>query len=417
MLSGIVIPGCTALRSALDVVVRGAAEWIRRTTSQGEAPLRAVNGLGWAGPVCAALSLFLAAAVSVASGQERQPPEFKTGVALIRLDVSAVDRAGRPVAGLRVEDFRVTEDGRPVELTYFEAVEVAEQGAPAEGVARPGRPPLRRLILMVDTASMSQGQLIRARQSAVRFLHDETHAGDWVRVVNLATSRAWDGRIPEDRFRLELAARALDRSGPLHPDAGPSLEGIEESFDRSSAGGGEGTTESETRGRFLSIFSEASGLLGTLELLLVQLGAVEGRKALVLISPGFPQLGGLDRRIERVTSLAREAATAVYFVDATGLDGLLPEPGASLTPAFESAWERSGGAQDLAEATGGFAARFSNSLVPDLARIGAELRTYYVLGYVPRRAEDGRFHAVKVSVNVDGVQARTKKGYLAAGSR
>ena len=55
----------------------------------------------------------------------------------------------------------------------------------------------------------------------------------------------------------------------------------------------------------------------------------------------------------------------------------------------------------------------ANSLVPALNRIGGELRTYDVVGYVPPRADDGRFRSVKV--NVDGVKARTKKGYLASG--
>jgi VWFA-related protein len=140
---------------------------------------------------------------------------------------------------------------------------------------------------------------------------------------------------------------------------------------------------------------------------------VPGRKAVVLISPGFPQMRGLDRRLERVATLARGAATAIYYVDARGLDGLLPEqPGEPLRPAFETAWLRSGGAQDLAEATGGFTFRFGNSLLPALSRASAEMHTYYVLGYAPPRA-DGRFRRVKVKVKVPGLSARTKKGYLA----
>jgi VWFA-related protein len=165
------------------------------------------------------------------------------------------------------------------------------------------------------------------------------------------------------------------------------------------------------------VFAEASGVLGTMEALLVQLGGVEGRKALVLISPGFPQLRDLDRKLERVATLAREAATAVYFLDAAGTDGLLPEGGQRLGSAYDRIWTRSGGAQDLAEVTGGFALHFANSLVPGLERIGGEMRTYYVVGYVPSRPDDGKFRSVKVDVKVAGLKARTKKGYLAGGRR
>ena len=72
---------------------------------------------------------------------------------------------------------------------------------------------------------------------------------------------------------------------------------------------------------------------------------------------------------------------------------------------------------DLATATGGFTSRFSNSLLPALDRVGREMRSYYVVGYVPPRADDGRFRSVKVTVKAPGATARTKKGYLAGRPR
>jgi VWFA-related protein len=231
-----------------------------------------------------------------------------------------------------------------------------------------------------------------------------------VRLVNLATGRFRDGHIPEDRMRLEAAVRQIAwRADPWRTNE----EEPETLVDRSESEPGVEPSQAETSGRFLSIFAQTSGLLGTLESLLVKLQGVAGRKALVLISPGFPQLRNLDRELQGVATLARQAATAVYFVDAVGLDGLIPEPGHRLQPAFEMAWARGGGAQDLAEATGGFTSRFSNSLTPALTRIADEMHTYYVLGYVPPRPDDGRFRSVKVRVNVPGARARTKKGYLA----
>jgi hypothetical protein len=84
-----------------------------------------------------------------------------------------------------------------------------------------------------------------------------------------------------------------------------------------------------------------------------------------------------------------------------------------MKPVFETAWLRSGGAQDLAEATGGFTSRFSDSLLPALTNVSAEMRTYYVLGYVPHGRQAG-FRRVSVKVKVAGLSARTKKGYLAS---
>jgi VWFA-related protein len=323
-----------------------------------------------------------------------------------------VDSVGRPVAGLQAADFAVREDGRPVEITFFEAVSASPAFEPAEAGSSRGLS--RRILLLVDAGRMSPGQLMRARQSAARFIAEGTAPGDWVRLLNLSTGRFRDGRIPEDRARLQSAARELKRGADPWRTEDAEAESLVDRFesDRDAT-----PTEAETTGRFLSVFAQTSGLLGNLESLLVQLQGISGRKALVLISPGFPQLRNLDRELERVATLARQAATAVYFVDAVGLDGLIPEPGRKFRPAFEMAWERGGGAQDLAEATGGFTSRFSNSLLPALSRVAAEMHTYYVIGYVPARPDDGRFRSVDVRVSVPGVRARTKKGYLALASR
>jgi VWFA-related protein len=349
----------------------------------------------------------LAAAVSLVSAQERQAPEFRSDVRLIRLDVSVVDGRGRPIAGLLPGDFTISEDGRPVEITYFEAVE--ETAAAVDHATPPARRAARRVVLLVDTAFVSPGQLIRVRESAVRYLREATSVGDWVRIVNMATGTVRDGSIPDDRLRLEATARNLSRrASPWDESVADSLPETMET----DAGAGL-PSQAQSFERFLSVFSRTSGLLGTLESLFVQLQGVPGRKAVVMISPGFPHLRNFDKQLERVASLAREATAAVYFVDAFGLDGMLPEPGQKMKPAFETAWTRSGGSQDLAEATGGFTYRFGNSLLPALARIGSEMRTYYLLGYVPTRPDDGRFRSVKVKVALPGVTARTKRGYLA----
>ncbi|HVR70899.1 MAG TPA: VWA domain-containing protein [Vicinamibacteria bacterium] len=359
-----------------------------------------------------------ALAASLGAAQEPKLPEFRADVRVIRLDVSVVDRKGRPLPGLAPEDFTVFEDGRPVEITYFEAVDGSGGVATsADSAVTLTAPPPRRILLLVDTGRMAMGDLIRARQSTARYLREQAGEGDWVRLVNLSTGWAWDGRIPEDRERLETAALALEGrmsfwaglgDGDWSSGFGRPIEDRIE-FDAGTGFGSEG----HTSGRFLSQFAQSAGLLGVLESLLVQLEGVAGRKALVLISPGFPQLMGLDRELQKVATLARQSATAVYFLDSVGLEAVVPEPGKHMPGAFETAWRRSGGSQDLAEATGGFTYRFSNALEPGLARVAAEMQTYYVVGYTPSRPEDGRFRRVKVKVGVRGASVRTKKGYLA----
>jgi VWFA-related protein len=363
------------------------------------------------------LSILLAASVATAYPQERPPLEFGADVRMIRLDVSVVDGKGRPIVGLGAGDFQILEDGKPVEVALFEAV---YEGSPQSvsptddgGLVVEPRPRLdRRLLILVDTAAMSRGQLQRACDGTSRFLRESARNGDWVRLVNLSTGEAWDGTMPHDRAALAAVARGLRATGS--PWAGTNLP---DAIAERTEGRAGPATETATTGQFLSVFAQATGLLGTLEALLLELDGVAGRKAVVLVSPGFPQVTGLDAHLQKVASLARLAATTVYFVDAAGLDDLLPEPGGKMLPAFEVAWSRSGGAMDLATATGGFTSRFSNTLLPALDRVGSEMRSYYVVGYVPPRPDDGRFRSVKVVVKAAGATARTKKGYLAGRPR
>lgn len=361
------------------------------------------------------LPALLAASVGLSQGPQHGPPEFPAGVQIIRLDVSVVDKSGRPVPGLQPSDFEVKEDGRAVPVSYFEAVEaagpLAESADVVEGITVEPVPQ-RRVLLLVDTGAMSPGELLRARQAVSAYVM-QAREGEWLRLANLATGEVWDAHLPGQRSHLLAAARALQRR--RSPWAVQSSDAEARIVERNERAPESGTpSEVETSGRALSAFAQGAGLLGSLEALITELSGVPGRKAVVLISPGFPQVRGLDRRLERVATLARGAATSIYYVDARGQDGLLPEqPGEALRPAFETAWLRSGGAQDLAEATGGFTFRFGNSLLPALSRAAAEMRTYYVLGYAPPRT-DGRFRRVSVKVKVPGLSARTKKGYLAA---
>src|SRR5688572_32062146 len=45
-------------------------------------------------------------------------PTFRSGVELIRIDVSVLDKAGKPVTGLQPEDFVVTIDGAPRRVSF-----------------------------------------------------------------------------------------------------------------------------------------------------------------------------------------------------------------------------------------------------------------------------------------------------------
>lgn len=359
----------------------------------------------------------------------REPLTFSSDVRMIRLDVSVVDGSGRPVRGLAPRNFSIFEDGKPVELTVFEAVEDGSPATsePVEGgaalslavraEAQPSSELRQRIVVVADPFGLTPMQLARVREATSGFIAHQTRDGDVIRLINLATREVWEGLIPVDRARLSSLGRRLSRHrNPLFKPGGDG-ESIAEQIDFDMEDDTrEAFSQSLRNERFLSQFSRTGELLGLFDEILIQLAAVPGRKSLILISAGFPVVRLLDERLERTAHLAREAQAAIHFVDAFGLDGLLPEgPGHKMKPIFEEVWERSGGSQDLAEATGGSVSRFANVLTSALTRAAEEARSYYIVGYAPKRKDDGRFRTVKVRVDRGDLTVRTKKGYIAGG--
>jgi VWFA-related protein len=116
--------------------------------------------------VAACCVLALGSAPSVRQGQ----PPFKSGVTLVTIDVTVLDRDGRPVQGLKSADFEVKLNGRvqPIrELTYLQITEamagavgpVFETVTPAEPVKEATAASVeitpRLFILLIDDMSFS----------------------------------------------------------------------------------------------------------------------------------------------------------------------------------------------------------------------------------------------------------------------
>ena len=76
--------------------------------------------------VLACLLVVLAPAHSDAQSPQTSDPQqtFRTGVDLVRLDVSVLDKNRQPIHGLRAEDFTVLEDGKPQPVVAFAAVDI-----------------------------------------------------------------------------------------------------------------------------------------------------------------------------------------------------------------------------------------------------------------------------------------------------
>jgi hypothetical protein len=68
-------------------------------------------------------------AIAIGSG-EQAPSDvgttFRSGVDVVRLDVSVLDRDRMPIRGLTAADFTVLEDGKPQPIVGFDAVDLLQ---------------------------------------------------------------------------------------------------------------------------------------------------------------------------------------------------------------------------------------------------------------------------------------------------
>ena len=104
---------------------------------------------------------------------------------LVQIDVLVEDKEGRPVRGLKREDFLLLEDGKPQPLAHF-AVGTSERPARWITSRRPGMigeeaatssPPSdaalvegRRIIFLIDDLHLSPSTLLVAKQALRRFV-------------------------------------------------------------------------------------------------------------------------------------------------------------------------------------------------------------------------------------------------------
>ncbi len=330
----------------------------------------------------------------------------------------------------------------------------------------------RAFAVLVDDLRLPFEESRHAREAAARFITESLGPGDVVVVGTTSDETWWSARMPEGRDDLLAAldrvkGRYVDPSTREHMteyeafwivarEAGSAPHqgvlaalshplsvservavrlwdmGLCGKKDESPGAPGETTTQTYEP-CFPAVAAAAASIDGarrertslTLRAMgraIKALAPFRGRKSLVFLSPGF--LEDEDQRQQDVAAAALQASTAVYFVDARGLttgavgagarsDGQsLENPGRQTQRLSEAVNAESGGAQALAEETGGFAARNTNDLAAAAERISAESRTFYLLGFQPPAGKPAAgWRKLRVTVKRNGVTVRARRGY------
>jgi VWFA-related protein len=414
--------------------------------------------------------LLLAASVASFAVAQEPPsvPSFPTQAEAITVDVVVLDRDGQPVRGLTKADFTVLEDGQPQEVVSFEAREMQTVSAGANtAVAEPvvsNETPRngRVMALVLDDLGIGLLGMNEVKRAVARWLSSQADPRDEVTLVTTSGDAWWSDRIERGRGDLlavlerikgtkgsigspneqiadweahqidqewggslanSLARQVVDRwvaSGAcLIPSVDPrATAGVSEQA-RAACLNRVGSLSRQMKN---SIATHSVAVFDTIERVSKGLAGGRGRKSIVIFSEGFLRELG-ERREAAAIDASRRANAAVYFVDSRGLIGLIgtfqaaaggppPDPGSVGSQIFGETVLATGGSENLAEETGGFAITNSNDLNAGLVRAANDSATYYLLGYQPSRPASEKWRKLQVSVGRPGVKVRARQGYF-----
>jgi VWFA-related protein len=385
----------------------------------------------------------------LAFGIDAQQPVYRSGAELVEVDAIVTDRAGRFIKDLRLDEIEILEDGKPQRL---QALYLVERGAATLASVGPGLEPTltastpvqRAFFFLIDQEHLTPGSLNRARTGVEQFFSTEFRDGQDLAAlyalgasgqVRMTTSREdLLSAVRRVKPRSDIVARAGDmRDWPriindveaLRIDQGDEavlrsavMRACAEEQSRNCAEQADLLLREKSQRLVREADAATNRTLQALSTAARGMAGLKGRKTLIFLTEGFAA-DSHRGQLGIVTGEAGRAGVAIYVVDARGLDkgGRSIQEGAppSLDGLVSSAFDtREDPGDQLANGTGGLVIRNVNDGAKAMAAIAADTGTYYVIGYAPDGAAmDGKYRAIQVRVNREGVVVRARRGYVA----
>jgi Ca-activated chloride channel homolog len=286
--------------------------------------------------------------------QAAKPSVFRSGSALVSLNVTVQDTSAKYVSGLQPADFAVYEDGVRQDVQFFES-----NAVPVD------------LIVLIDTSSSMTDKIDIVHDAAAGFLRT-LRPGDRGAVVGFADSVSILQPLTPDHTLLEQAVRRTVARG------------------------------STAMNNAIYVSLKQFGVPARQE-------GSPRRQAIVVLSDGEDTSSLVS--VDDVLSLARRMGVNIYTVALQSK--FLAQSGRRYFSDADYAMKtlaRETGAQSFFPAPGELKGVYGS--------IAAELANQYSLGYVPANLRpDGRFRRVVVQIlNHAGLRPRTRAGYTADGT-
>jgi VWFA-related protein len=286
--------------------------------------------------------------------QPTAPTTFRSGSALVALNVTVQDRGSKFVRGLKPDDFVVYEDGVKQDVTLFESTRV-----PVD------------LIVLIDTSASMRDRLDLVQEAASGFLKT-LRPEDRGAVVSFATSVTVLQPLTSNQAHLQAAIRSTRAAGNTCLNNAVYIA--------------------------LKAFGQTTQRDGDLR-----------RQAIIVLSDGADTASVVS--FEDVLALARKKGVSIYTVF---LQSPAEEQRLAITGQSRVDEDADYTMRTLAKETG--AQSFfplAKGLKSVYDSIATELASQYSIGYVPLNTKaDGRFRRVNVQVVTrPELRSRTRLGY------
>jgi len=377
---------------------------------------------------------------------------FEATSQLVVVDVTAKDKSGAPIKGLKASDFAITEDGKRQDIKVFEYQELEETAMPepklqprpavaAAGVKAPEAPIVksvtanqiapakpgevkykdrRLLVMFFDMSSMPVQDQIRAQTAAQKFLKSQMTQSDLMAIMTNSTELKVLQDFTDDRDALAKVIKGLT----IGEGSDLAVDGSTGADNEEDTGAAYAADETE-----FNIFN-TDKKLAALETAAKMLGSLSEIKALVYFASGVSKTGiDNEAQLRATINAAIRNNVKFYPIDARGLVASAPlgdatkgsPGGAGMYSGSSSRTQQSSfqGQQEtlytLAADTGGKALLDNNDLALGIQQAQKDISSYYIVGYYSTNtALDGRYRRIKLAVtNTAIAKVDYRPGYFA----
>jgi len=378
---------------------------------------------------------------------------FKSRVDLVMVAVVVRDGHGKPVAGLKKEDFQLFDRGKPQNISRFTAEKAGGQtikfAEDADEAANPHKDaesviPQRFIAYLFDDVHGNFGNLAFARQAAIKHMSNELAPSD--RAAIFTTSGQVNVDFTDDKARLldalnRLQPRPIGRSAgqecpdisyymadmimnkndPMALQAATADTMACMNFDPSMVSTAKQIAQGAAQMALSIGEHETQVTYSVLKDVIRRMAAAPGVRIVVLASPGFITTDSLRTDESDIMDRAVRNNITINSLDIRGLyvDGA--DASQARTSRLKLQYDRFAARaegdtlDELAYGTGGTSFENNNSMDDGFRVTGTAPETYYLLGFSPQNLKlDGTFHALKVTLKAPGhLDLQARKGYYA----